>query len=81
MRIVRNCHAPGWRCPYLRNPFWHAGYTGKSGTNTWWKCVLLVRAIRHIVTCPLAGQPKAQQEHYADHEAIYEASRRRSNHG
>ena len=43
-------------CEHLRSPMFHSGYTGKSGPETWWRCLAgtgLQSYVRNIKKCPL----------------------------
>jgi len=63
MKIIGNCSIYGEaNCPYLRYPLYHAGFTGKSGEETWFYCARQKKPIRHIKKCELAGNAKAQSE-------------------
>jgi len=61
MKTTGNCR--GWddsgnyrRCPYLLDPMYHAGYTGKSGIEASYRCRRFPGvAVTSLSTCPLAG--------------------------
>ena len=43
------------RCPNLRGPIYHAGFTRKSGEETWWSCLAdkdKRKYLRNIKKCP-----------------------------
>lgn len=66
MKIKGNCREYTkdirFECPFLRRPFYHSGYTSKSGPETWWHCILLEKPIRNIPKCELAGNPGLHKE-------------------
>ncbi len=67
MRVSDNCRI--FRvadCPFLQFPYFHSGYTGKSGPETWYHCKRLKKAIRNIKTCELAGDYEAQKKKFIE---------------
>lgn len=70
MKITGNCRCFNDRnradCPYLRHPYYHSGYTGKSGPETWFMCVKHKAAVRNLKRCYLAGAPDKQQEDWIE---------------
>lgn len=62
MKMEGNCHGYKFRCPHLRRPMFHAGYTGKSGQETWWQCLFQKLSVRHVKACKLSGPELSDQE-------------------
>ena len=67
MKMITNCRIYKTAdCPFLRWPTCHAGYTSKSGPETWWHCAYHKKPIRHIKSCGMAGNHKLQKETWID---------------
>ena len=59
-----------WRCPYLRTPVVHSGFTGKSGEETWWRCVRHKKAVRNVRKCDIAGDGQLQRDTHNDDRSL-----------
>jgi hypothetical protein len=55
MKDWGNCRSKKHTCKYWRGPLYHAGFTGKSGPETWNTCVKHKKAIRNIKDCEIKG--------------------------
>jgi len=39
------------KCKHIQLPYYHSGFTGKSGPETWWYCAKKNKPLRHIKQC------------------------------
>ena len=73
MKMESNCHGVvpdaaervGYKvfwCPFFKRPTYQAGFTGKSGPETWCWCERHRQYARHIDKCDVAGNPTLQRE-------------------
>jgi len=64
MKMKDNCRLwhPNMECPHLRRPVFHSGYTGKSGPETWWRCLRHKKPVHNVKRCDFAGNPEKWRE-------------------
>lgn len=70
MKMTGNCRVYRMAdCPYLRWPFYHSGFTGKSGPETWWHCARTKKPIRYVRKCEFAGKPDEARKAWTEEKA------------
>ncbi len=65
MKISGNCRSSRFVCPFFRRALYHAGYTGKSGSEASCHCGRTKKAIGIMKKCDIASNPEQQRNAWA----------------